>query len=544
MTALLLLLKASRKNVLVSILTGIIAGASFSGLVALIKLAIDTELEHFYGLLSAFILCWASYGFFSILSAYFLEKLAQKTIFDLRLSLSEKILSTPLKVIEEAGSQIFVVLTEDVNTLSYALQQIPGAVTAIATVLGCFLCLLWVSPLLFSTLMTVLLVSIPLYVLPLRKFHRYISDLRQGWNKIFDKIYSLNHGIKELLLNHNKKQSFLKDELYPACETQMQQAIKGKTYESLISRWGDLILLSGLGFATFTLPKYGYINFQTLSEFIFVFLFSLPPLLKVINFVNFLSRVKVSTAQIDAVFSLLSENRLVEFKSQVLNSNNLSLKNQPADRESFLTLENVTYSYYCQEREYAFNFGPVSLSFPRSGVFFVTGGNGSGKSTFVKLLCGLYTPDLGRIYLDGLKITDCNQEAYRQKFSVVFSDFYLFDKLLGIHQEGLDNEAKDYLVKLELSHKLSIKDGEFSSIKLSQGQRKRLALLTAFLEGKEIYIFDEWASDQDPYFKKIFYYEILEELKQENKLIFVISHDDAYYHLADQVIKLTDGKVV
>jgi putative ATP-binding cassette transporter len=107
----------------------------------------------------------------------------------------------------------------------------------------------------------------------------------------------------------------------------------------------------------------------------------------------------------------------------------------------------------------------------------------------------------------------------------------------------LDDKAREYLVKLQLNHKLDVKEGVLSTTQLSQGQRKRLALLTAFLEDRSIYLFDEWAADQDPTFKQTFYDSLLPELKARGKTVIVISHDDRYYDVADRLIKLEDGKL-
>jgi putative ATP-binding cassette transporter len=125
---------------------------------------------------------------------------------------------------------------------------------------------------------------------------------------------------------------------------------------------------------------------------------------------------------------------------------------------------------------------------------------------------------------------------------VVFSDFHLFENLHGM--EMLDDQAKHYLKRLQLDHKVQVQDGVLSTTELSQGQRKRLALMTAYLEGRPIYLFDEWAADQDPVFKEVFYYQLLPELKARGKTIIVISHDDRYYHIADRVIKMDSGKIV
>src|SRR4030095_11623209 len=108
--------------------------------------------------------------------------------------------------------------------------------------------------------------------------------------------------------------------------------------------------------------------------------------------------------------------------------------------------------------------------------------------------------------------------------------------LLGLERSGLDNRASQYLTQLRLSDKVEVKDGVFSTINLSQGQRKRLALLTAYLEDRPIYLFDEWAADQDPLFKQVFYYELLPELKARGKTVLVISHDDRFYEVGDRII--------
>jgi len=126
----------------------------------------------------------------------------------------------------------------------------------------------------------------------------------------------------------------------------------------------------------------------------------------------------------------------------------------------------------------------------------------------------------------------------------VFADFFLFEALLGLTSPALDRRAQAYLQRLALTDKVRIEQGRLSTLDLSQGQRKRLALLTAYLEDRPVYVFDEWAADQDPFFKNVFYMELLPELKASGKTIFVISHDDRYYHLADRLIKLEDGQVV
>ncbi|MFB7724074.1 ATP-binding cassette domain-containing protein [Nocardia sp. NPDC056100] len=190
-----------------------------------------------------------------------------------------------------------------------------------------------------------------------------------------------------------------------------------------------------------------------------------------------------------------------------------------------------------------FRLGPIDLTFEPGQITFIVGGNGSGKSTLAKLITGLYVPRSGTVSLNGERIDHENIEWFRQNTSAIFTDFHLFDDYLGFDRPGIDDEVRHYLKELQIAHKVTVKDGKLSTIDLSQGQRKRLALLTALLEDRAIYLFDEWAADQEPKFRDVFYTEILAELKARGKTVIVITHDDRYFHLADQLVKLDFGKL-
>jgi putative ATP-binding cassette transporter len=208
-----------------------------------------------------------------------------------------------------------------------------------------------------------------------------------------------------------------------------------------------------------------------------------------------------------------------------------------------LELVNATHKYEKEQKGEAFTLGPLNMTFYPGELVFITGDNGSGKTTFAKLLTSLYATDTGEIRINGHHANDGDIEFYRQHFSMVFSDSYVFDTLLGLDRPGLDIEARGYLTRFQLSEKVDVINGKLSTTSLSHGQRKRLALMTAFLEDRPIYVFDEWAAEQSPRFKEIFYNQILPELKARGKTVIVISHDDRYYHVADRVIKLDYGKM-
>jgi putative ATP-binding cassette transporter len=144
---------------------------------------------------------------------------------------------------------------------------------------------------------------------------------------------------------------------------------------------------------------------------------------------------------------------------------------------------------------------------------------------------------------DGQLVDAQHRDAYRQLWSAVFSDLYLFERLYGLDPTGLQARATHLLDKLGLAGVVSVQDGAFSSLDVSQGQRKRLGLFVALLEDRPLYLFDEWAADQDPEWKHIFYRELLPELRAQGKGVVVITHDDRYFDAADRVLVLHDGQL-
>jgi putative ATP-binding cassette transporter len=296
--------------------------------------------------------------------------------------------------------------------------------------------------------------------------------------------------------------------------------------------WGKLLFFFAIGFVLFVLPKLLTLSPQALAGYILTFTYLMTPMDDIVNNFPVISRANISFLKIESLGLSLADRAEVSTAPAAI-----------ASDWHRLELKAVTYPYGNEQDDSSFTLGPIDLVFQPGELVFMVGGNGSGKSTLAKLITGLYIPETGEILLDGQPITNENREWYRQHFAVVFSDFYLFERLLGVDRGNGGAIAQDYLKQLRLDHKVTIADGRFSTTALSQGQRKRLALLTAYLEDRPIYLFDEWAADQDPIFKEFFYTELLSKLKAKEKTVLVISHDDHYFHLGDRIIKLDQGQV-
>jgi len=206
-----------------------------------------------------------------------------------------------------------------------------------------------------------------------------------------------------------------------------------------------------------------------------------------------------------------------------------------------IRLQDVTY-VYPQQGGQTFALQPINLTIKRGETLFLIGGNGSGKSTLSMLLAGLYAPASGKIFVDDTEITAENRPAYQQLFASVFTDFHIFEQLInGIGEDAAEAQIAQWLAHLQLDEKVKIEQNRILNSKLSQGQKKRLGLLTAALENRSIIILDEWAADQDPQFRRIFYEQLLPLLKQSGSTIFAISHDDKYFHHAERIISMKQG---
>jgi len=468
------------------------------------------------------------------LSGAVLVHLMKKVMLSLRLHLCRKILGAPLSVLESLGShRLYATLTGDVPEIANAFVDLPLSCMNIAILLGCLIYLCWLSPLLLLAALVFMAVGVLSHQLPVMKAMKYYERSREVADVVYKHLRSLVEGTKELKLHRRRRHAFYSELLEPRVRAMQQDHATGDVIWAAAGSWGQILFFIFIGLVLFVVPTLRPINAMVLTGYTLTIMYMMGPLEFVLNIVPNLSRANVAMKKIDAITDSLDEQFVTEPAGHA--EAKLSWNS--------LELAGIQHAYRRENEEAEFTLGPIDLTFRPGELVFITGGNGSGKTTLAKLLVGLYIPQEGEIRLDGKTITDENRDNYRQLFSVVFSDFYLFENLLGLSDFNIDTKAQDYLAKLQLDRKVQIKERTISTLELSQGQRKRLALLTAYLEDRPIYVFDEWAADQDPQFKEIFYFELLGKLKAAGKTAIVISHDDRYYHIADRVVKLNYGLI-
>lgn len=534
MRLLLLLLRTSRRDAVIGILAGAAVGFSASGFAWVLQATLAQRGANWGAYAAIFAACWLTYGLGSVLAGNRITRVAQRAVRDLRLSISRRILALPLPVLERDQARIFPVLTEDITMISTATSRLPSAISGFATVLGCFVMLGLIAWPLALACLGLLVVALGIYVQPLRRFQRHLAGWRADWDRFAQLLDAIVHGHKELILDRRKRTAFLDEQLEPIARRQQAEMTSANTWEILVRRWGELLMLLGLGLLLFTLPWHAWATYEQFGRFLFVALFILAPLSTLVGFSTDLGRAQLAISRINDLGVLLGRHAATPPPP--------ASPATPSRAFGHLALRNIAYRH-AGAASAVFTLGPLSVAFDRPEVVLISGGNGSGKTTLLKVMAGLYPANDGEITLDAQPLTPATLEHHRARFAVIFSDFFLFPSLLGYPQPSAA-ETDRWLREMQLERHVQVNaDGEFSTTQLSQGQRKRLALITALLEDKPIYVFDEWAADQDPGFRRLFYERILPGLRDRGKLVLAISHDEAYYPLADRHLHLVDGRI-
>jgi putative ATP-binding cassette transporter len=523
----------SKRIIAFVIVAGIIGGVSNTAVLALINKALNSDAagaQRFVWLFAGLCLVAATS---KALSQVLLIRFATGTVFNLRMQLCRQILKSPLRHLEEIGPhRLLATFTEDIPVITAALTHLPNLCINLVIVAGCLLYMLWLSWTLFLLVLGSVALGALTYHLMEKRSTRAFNLARERMMHLLKHFRSLVDGRKELKLHRQRRNEFLTQDIEATAASVARHRVSAATAYSIAENWGEILIFLVIGLLLFAFSSLRDANPLTLTGYIITVLYMTTPLQFVLNVFPTIGQAEASINKVEEIRTALAVHA---------NESEATPLSDTASAWSSLELRGVTHSYYREKESSSFTLGPIELSLTPGELLFITGGNGSGKTTLVKLLTGLYTPEEGALYLDGKPVTSENRDHFRQHFSVVFSDFFLFDKLLGL--PNLDAQAREYLELLQLENKVEVKNGVLSTIDLSQGQRKRLALLTAYLEDRPVYIFDEWAADQDPLFRDVFYHQLLPDLKERGKTVVVVSHDDRYYHIADRVIKLDYGRL-
>ncbi len=450
-----------------------------------------------------------------------------------KLRISDKVRRVELRFIEQHQDMGgYAALTQDSSLISQAAMKMVIAAQSLLVLLFSSIYLASLSP--FSFLLTLVAIAIGIVVFfsHFQQTSQQLQAAEQKEGQFLDRFTAMLHGFKELQVNRCES-----DDMFAHLSDSITQARSLKLsantrlfFDAMLGNFVFyLLLLLMVTLLPLILPTSSEITHKVVASVLFIF----GP---VGMFTSSMSLIIKTESAIKNLYVL--EQRLDAAIQQQETQDIEKYKNFKQIR-----LENLKFHYADAQGKTLFLSGPHNLVIQRHEMLFIVGGNGSGKSTFLKLLMALYQPEQGSIYVDDKAIQTSQYPHYRALFSIVLNDFYLFDRLYGMVDVD-EKEVNRWLQKVELDKKTRYENQRFTHTDLSTGQKKRLAFVVAVLKNCPICIFDELAADQDPDFKRRFYTQILPELKAQGRLVIVVSHDDNYFYLADRILKLEDGHIV
>jgi putative pyoverdin transport system ATP-binding/permease protein len=519
---------------LFSTLAGGISGLATASLLATVNQAVHTQGEAWLGILTAFIGLSAVSLAGDFLGNVGNNLVGQRIIAKLRKELSAKILAAPLIEIERLQShRLLAVLTHDVDTIGVFTLNFSMVVIAFSITVGCFIYLALLSPIVFVIVVLATALTFVGQIAASRIGVTSYYDVRNAHDELQKSYRAIIEGAKEVRINELRRGRVL-DQLSRTIEQIAKKFMHAARIFFAARAFNSLFFYVTL-FIVLWLASSARVQETATSGFILVLLYVKGPIEQIVAALPLFGQARASFRKVAELSSAIGPGEISSPRSE-------STTTEFAGKT--IELRDVGYQFATQQGAAGpFVLGPVNLTIKAGEMLFIVGKNGCGKTTLIKLLVGLYTPQQGQLYCDGKPVQASQLEAYRRLFSVVFFDYYLFDDLIAANASAIHN-LNYYLSKLEISQKVAIRSGAFSTIDLSTGQRKRLALIQVFLEDRPIIVLDEWAADQDPTFRRTFYEEILPELKQTGKTLIIISHDDQYFHVADRVIEMDDGRIL
>ncbi|MFT5756399.1 MAG: putative ATP-binding cassette transporter [Alteromonadaceae bacterium] len=527
------LIRQSQWLLTTAILTSAICGVCVVLLIAQINQVLNTTAVQASQYIVPFASLVLAVLVFQVLASTLFERLSQQAHAKLRRHISQKVLNADYRLLEEVGgARVQSALSEHCLKVAEFFIRLPVIVVNGIIVIGCMVYISWLSGEIFLISLLVLgLGSLGYHQVHLKAI-QYLNRAAQEQDSLFGHFRALVDGAKELRLHAAKRQRFEDDILGESIEEVRKQRTVGMSVFVISTAWGSFLIYAFIGLVLFSLVDDSPERSQILTSFALIFIYMIAPLENLLKALPAANIAKAAALRIEAVIEELSDE------------SNSKIKQIKLPKFQRLELKAVTHQFYHEASDDFFTLGPVNLTFIPGEIVFLVGGNGSGKTTLAKLLVGLYQSNSGNILLNGQVVNSDNIDSYRQCFSAIFSDFYLFEQLLDIPSDELDTAANQLLTKLQLNHKVHVTQGAFSTRALSQGQRKRLAMVVAHLEQRPFLVFDEWAADQDPLFKEVFYRQMLPELKAQGKTLLVISHDEKYFDCADRLLKMEHGQLL
>ncbi len=457
----------------------------------------------------------------------------ERSIDQVRMALIGRLRHADLWKLEHLGrSRLFESITQSCKVISANSQYIAQAARSVILILMILVYIASISMVALSLLSGMMGVAALFYYRMGKNLEQTQSAMGGQEAQLFDYVSDLFDGFKEQRLCSVRSQAMGQGFADQSLETAQACSLVHKhTWEQFV--FGETTFHVMLGVVVFIVPLYATTVGSHLVEISAAALFLGTP---IFGLMQSLAVLRATEAAAGRMLALEAELADLEEKGSTGPSDPM------ATNFSDIQMQGIEFSFPSMPEEIPFAIGPIDIQIQRGEILFISGGNGAGKSTLIKLLTGLYQPGQGELMMDGISIIPARLAGYRGLIAPVFSDFTLFSRLYGLSEDDLA-EADQLLNWMEMGEISSVRDGAFTRLDLSTGQRKRLALVAALLEHKPILVLDEWAADQDAVFRAKFYREILPTLREKGLTIIAVTHDDRYFDAADRRLHLDEGKL-
>ncbi len=456
----------------------------------------------------------------------------------IRVRLLDHVRRSELLSVERIGrARIVSAITSDAAILTQASNMLSFSIQAPVLI---FFVALYVAYLSFAAFaLSVIIVGFTgtIFHFRSRRLTEERTKAAEQERRLFDRVGDFLDGFKEVRLNAQRSKD-LYDDAFDVSRTAANIKIhaQAETFKQIVSAQSYMYIL--LGAVVFVAPQFSDTlgGGASITKVTTALLYVVGACFGLVQSIPILMNANAAADRMDQLDAALQGMVSTEEKEAVT----------VPKRFDHIEMHDIRFRYTDKFSATTFQIGPIDFDLRAGELVFITGGNGSGKSTFLRVLSGLYPPDSGEITLDGMRINDHTRDAYRGLISGIFFDYHLFQRLYGISDPDAA-EVNRLLTQFRLEDKTGVSQGQFRTLDLSGGQRRRLALIVSLLEKRPILLLDEWTAEQDPEFRRKFYDELLPDLMRAGTTVVVITHDDRYLdelHLPARRIKMDEGRIV
>ena len=473
---------------------------------------------------------------FNFTQGIIMTGVTQKLCYKMRKDVSEKINRMPLKYFESRTyGEVLSRITNDIDTMGNGLNQsITQLITSVSTVIGVFIMMLTISPLMTMIAIIILPISVALMGIIIKKSQRFFKQQQEYVGHINGQVEEV-YGGHTVIKAFNKEETTLK-EFHETNEVLYKSAWKAQFFSGLMQP--VMMFVGNLGYVGVAisgaaLAIRGTITIGDIQAFIQYVKNFTQPIQQVAQVTNMMQQM---AAAAERVFELLEEEEEVQ------------VVEHPASVEDIkgeVDFRHVKFGYD-PEKIIIHDF---SVHVDPGKQVAIVGPTGAGKTTMVKLLMRFYDVNEGAILLDGHNVKEYNRRELRDALGMVLQETWLI--MENIRYGRLDATDEEVIAAAKAAHAhrfISALPGGYQMelneevTNISQGQKQLLTIARAILANNPVLILDEATSSVDTRTEHSIQRAMDNLMK--GRTSFVIAHRLSTIKNADIILVMKDGDII